>query len=115
MEPAVELPTAAELESELELEPVEERPALTDLQVKLDSPLHASVVRLLVKANPDLRYRVDNELNLVLPLEGQPPLEHLQWLVGNEATAGRAQRLIERNPDWGFVVHEGGVLRELDF
>lgn len=89
----------------------EPRPTLIDLQTHLNSlPLQASAVRIIVKANPQWGYRVDADLKLVLPVEGQPPLDYLQWLLDNKPTAGRARQLIDQNPEWGLLIDEDGRL-----
>jgi hypothetical protein len=89
----------------------EPSPTLIDLQTHLNSlPLQASAVRIIVKANPQWGYRVDADLKLVLPVEDQPPLDYLQWLLDNKPTAGRARQLIYRNPEWGLFIDEDGRL-----
>jgi hypothetical protein len=49
-------------------------------------------------------------LKLILPAEGLPPLEYLQSLLGNTLTTNRVRQLIDRNPEWGFVIDEDGRL-----
>jgi hypothetical protein len=112
MSPGVELALKAVVESAPaeESSSPEAKPALIDLQTKLDLPLQASVVKIMVKANPQWGYRIDDELKLILPVEGQPPLDYLQWLLNNKLTAGRARQLIDRNPEWGFLIDDDGHL-----
>jgi hypothetical protein len=85
-------------------------PPMNELQEKLNLRPCASLVRMLVNVNSHWGYRVDDELNLVLPAEGAPPLEYLQSLLDNATTAAKVRKLIEQNPDWGFLIDQDGQL-----
>jgi hypothetical protein len=99
LEPAKELPS--------ELEPV----SVTELQEKLNSPfaLFKSLARTMAQ---ELGYRIEE--GLILPTgEEMPSLEHLRSLLNTEnrgVTVKKIQRLIEKNPQWGFYFDEFGEL-----
>ncbi len=99
LEPAKELPS--------ELEPV----SVTELQEKLNSPfaLFKSLARTMAQ---ELGYRIEE--GLILPVgEEMPSLEHLRSLLNTEnrgVTVKKIQRLIEKNPQWGFYFDEFGEL-----
>jgi hypothetical protein len=101
---------AAELEPEPPAEPI--APPLPDLQERLNdrNRLMVSATRYMIQANPQWGYLVDDELNLVLPVEGLPPVEHLQWLLNNTLTASQVRLLLERNPNWGLFIDLDGQL-----
>jgi hypothetical protein len=105
------LPTA-----ELEPEPPAESiaPPLHDLQERLNdrNRLMVSATRYMIEANPQWGYLVDNELNLVLPVEGPPPVGHLQWLLNNTLTASKVRHLLEQNPNWGLFIDLDGQVSD---
>jgi hypothetical protein len=125
LEPMKELPSeSAVVEPEpvadaADLEPVKELPtepepvivSVGELQEKLNSPfaLFRSLARTMAKT---LGYRIEEDL--VLPAgEEMPDLEHLRSLLDTDnrgITAKKIQRLVERNPQWGFYFDEFGEL-----
>lgn len=96
-------------EESLTAEP-SEPPPMNELQEKLNLRPCASLVRMLVNVNSHWGYRVDDELNLVLPAEGVPSLGYLQSLLDNAITSTKVRKLIEQNPDWGFLIDQDGQL-----
>jgi hypothetical protein len=103
---------AAELEPEPPAESI--APPLHDLQEKLNdrNRLMVSATRYMIEANPQWGYVLDDELNLVLPVEGSLPVEYLQWLLNNTLTASKVHHLLERNPNWGLFIDLDGQLSD---
>ena len=103
--------TATDLEPAKKLPSEPEPVSAIELQEKLNSPfaLFKSLARTMAQ---ELGYRIEE--GLILPAgEEMPSLEHLRSLLNTEnrgVTVKKIQRLIEKNPQWGFYFDEFGEL-----
>jgi hypothetical protein len=85
--------------------------SLSELQEKLNSRRYVNIARMMIRSNPGWGYKLDEELNLVLPADGSMPLQgHIQSLLDNKLTKNSALALIEKHPEWGLFVDDEGQL-----
>jgi hypothetical protein len=109
VEPAELTSAAAELEPTEEKfsDPEPEFVTLQALQQKLNSPVQASLARILARK---WGYRIEE--GLVLPAEGMPSVDSLRSLLTNPLTAPKVERLIDAHPDWGFWIDAAGEIHD---
>lgn len=95
----------------LRLEEPAPKPATAlELQEKLNRPVMAPAIRIMVRLNPQWGYRIEEDL--VLPVEGAPSLDHLRSLHHNPITKAKVEQLVEVHPEWGFYIDGKGELRD---